>query len=109
MSSDDRETTEDGASELRTLSAAGAGNSQLYRELKFKNKQLRKTAGQQGQTIYRLRAELAEVRATHSKLDRGELRRLERVAQERLDEINVLQEKLAAAGQLDGGQPESST
>lgn len=102
MSSDDRETTEGGASELDSL----AKEPQWARELRYKNRQLRKTCGKQGQTIHNLRAELAEVRALNSKLQRGELRRLERVTQEMLDEIEVLEQKLAAAGELDGGVPE---
>lgn len=93
MSSDDQATTEDRASELDSLKR----EPRYVRELRYKIRQLSKTCGKQGQTIYRLRAELAEVRATHSKLDRGELRRLERVTQEQLAEINVLEEKLAAA------------
>lgn len=73
------------------------------RQLKWQNRQLAKTSGKQGQTIHQLRAELAEVRALIGKNERGELRRLERVTQEQLDEINVLEQKLAAAQDLDGG------
>jgi hypothetical protein len=51
--------------------------SQLEREL-LKVKQLSKCCGRQGETIHRLRAELAEVRELNSKIDRGRLRRLER-------------------------------
>src|SRR5882757_5136250 len=80
----------------RELTASGAGNSQLYRELKYRNKQLSKSCGKQGQTIYRLRAELAEVRTLNSKADRGELRRLERVTQEQAETIAALEEKLIA-------------
>ena len=51
------------------------------RELRFKVKQLSKCCGKQGETIHLLRAELAEVRELNSKLERGELRRLERRAE----------------------------
>lgn len=48
------------------------------RELRFRLRQANKTVGHQGQTIHQLRAELAEVRALNSKIERGDLRRLER-------------------------------
>lgn len=70
---------------------------QQVRELKYRLKNTNKTVGKQGETIYRLRSELAEVRATHSKIDRGDLRRLERVNQELVDYIVTLEAKLAAA------------
>lgn len=99
MSSDDRETTEDGCSELDILSK----EPQWARELRWKNRQLRKTCGKQGQTIHGLRAELAEVRALIRKEDRGDLRRLERVTREQADciegqteIIHTLEKKLAA-------------
>lgn len=65
--------------EARKLAGLGAGNSQLYRELRYRLKQANKTMGKQGQTIANLRGELARLREEHSKIDRGELRRLERV------------------------------
>lgn len=52
------------------------------RYLKYKNRTLAKQNGKQGETIHRLRAELAEVRSLNSRIDRGELRRLERVNHE---------------------------
>lgn len=81
---------------------------QTIRLLRWKVKQLAKTSGRQGQTIHQLRAELAEVRELNSKIERGELRRLERVTQEQLAEINMLEEKLAAADQLDNTVPEAA-
>lgn len=47
------------------------------REIKFRLKQANKALGQTGGRIHQLRAELAEVRALNSKVDRGELRRLQ--------------------------------
>lgn len=64
--------------EVRRLSALASGNSQLTRELRYRLKQVNKTMGRQGQTIANLRGELARIREEHSKIDRGELRRLER-------------------------------
>lgn len=85
------------------LGVTASGSSQLYRELRWKNSQLRKTCGKQGQTIHRLRAELAEVRELNSKIERGDLRRLERVVVEQAGHIasqteiiKALEEKLAA-------------
>lgn len=92
MSSDDRETTEDGASELDSV----AKEPQWARELRYKTRQLRKTCGKQGQTIHNLRAELAEVRALNSKIERGELRRLERVTQEQDELLSAKDEAIAA-------------
>jgi len=100
MSSDDQATTEDRCSELgtpvsipsvrvpdatiskseaRMLAGLDSGNSQLTRELRYRLKQANKTMGKQGQTIANLRGELARIREENSKIDRGELRRLERV------------------------------
>jgi len=64
------------------------------RELRWQNRQLRKTCGRQGQTIHMLRAELAEVRALNSKLERGELRRQERVIEEQAETIARLKRKI---------------
>jgi predicted RNase H-like nuclease (RuvC/YqgF family) len=86
-------------------------NTHEIRELRFKIKQLSRQNGQQGDTIHRLRAELAEVRELNSKIERGELRRLERFeisAIEQLDRdrgfreqqgkiIHLLKEKLDIA------------
>ncbi len=47
------------------------------RELRFRVKQLGRQNGHQGETIHRLRAELAEVRELHSRIERGQLRALE--------------------------------
>lgn len=65
------------AAEIRELTAADEKHQS--RVLKYRLKQANKTMGKQGQTIANLRGELARVREEHSKIDRGELRRLERV------------------------------
>lgn len=52
-------------------------NTHEIRELKYKLRLLAKQNGKQGESIHRLRAELAEVRELNSKIDRGDLRRLE--------------------------------
>jgi hypothetical protein len=83
------------------------------RELRFKVKQLARQNGKQGQTIHQLRADLAEVRELGSKIERGELRRLQRFEEiakeqfkldksrlEHADEaIQRLKEKLDAANE----------
>lgn len=66
------------------------------RELRYKFRQLCRQAGKQGDTIHRLRAELAEVRALNSKIDRGSLYRTERRVIDQAEEIKRLEEKLAA-------------
>jgi predicted RNase H-like nuclease (RuvC/YqgF family) len=87
------------------------------RELRYRNRLLARTSGRQGQAIYALRCQLAEVRALHSKIDRGDLRAYERrlivqadtilKLEERLAEtqaaIKALEEKLAAEGTFGGG------
>ena len=78
---------------------------ELARRLKLANRVM----GRQGATIANLRGELARTREDHSKIERGELRRLERfeitaleqfaLDKERLDrahdEIKRLREKLS--------------
>jgi hypothetical protein len=80
------------------------------RELRRQLKLVHKTMGRQGRTIAALKGELARTREDHTKIERGELRRLERFEEmareqfaldkERLDrshkEIVRLREKLAA-------------
>lgn len=65
-------------------------SSHEVRELKFRLKQQRQQNGRQGQTIHRLRAELAEVRALNSKIERGELRHLERLLVGRDGQLQAL-------------------
>lgn len=86
------------------------GEPQEIRYLQWKLRTLCKQNGRQGETIHRLRAELAEVRELNSRIDRGDLRRLERFEisaqeqfardRERLDraheEIKALHDKLIA-------------
>lgn len=67
------------------------------RELKFRLKQLGKANGRQGETIHRLRAELAEALAINSKIDRGEVRNLEHLVMWRDDTIRRLRDKLGRA------------
>lgn len=45
---------------------------------RWKLKQANKTIGRQGQTIYGLRGELAVTRELHGKIERGDIRSLER-------------------------------
>jgi hypothetical protein len=80
------------------------------RHLKHQLRLANKTMGRQGATIYGLRNELARVREENSKLERGELRRLQRFEESALEgavqmrerlnqaqeEIKRLREKLAA-------------
>lgn len=56
------------------------------REVKFRLKQANKALGATGGHIHQLRAELAEVRELNSKVDRGDLRRLERQSAEWAEE-----------------------
>jgi chromosome segregation ATPase len=66
----------------------------LERELRYRNAQLRRTCGTQGRTIHLLRAELAEVRELNSKVERGDLRRYERLVPELREEINSLRQQV---------------
>lgn len=80
------------------------------RELKYRLSHANRVMGRQGRTIAGLRGELARTREDHTKIERGELRRLERFEEmaleqfahdkDRLDnsheEIKRLREKLAA-------------
>jgi hypothetical protein len=81
MSSDDRAT----------------GPTQLERELRYRNAQLRRTCGKQGTTIHLLRAELAEVRELNGKVERGDLRRLERFEATALEQFALDKERLERA------------
>jgi hypothetical protein len=58
------------------------------RDLKRRLKIANKTMGKQGQTIANLRGELARIREENSKIDRGELRRLERFEATAMDLID---------------------
>lgn len=63
------------------------------RKLKYQLKTAHKTMGAQGQTIHSLRAELSEVRELNSKLDRAELRRLQRRERELMATVETLREE----------------
>lgn len=64
------------------------------RQLRYQLKRANATMGKQGQTIHNLRAELAETRELHSKIERGDLRRLERREGEYHETIDKLREEL---------------
>lgn len=75
------------------------------RDLRWKLKQLSKQNGRQGNTIYNLRAQLAEARAITGKIERGAVRTLERTLEVYVEQIvklqNVnaeLQEKIETLG-----------
>lgn len=72
------------------------------REKQYRLTQAHKHIGKQGDTIHLLRAELAEVRELHSRIERGELRYMDRaiakanaIILEAEARIAVLEEKLA--------------
>lgn len=76
-------------------------NSEV-RELRWRIRQLGKQNGRQGETIHRLRAELAEMREMNGRIQRGELRDLDRAVaalhvtrQLHVDTIATLREKLS--------------
>ena len=79
----------------RTLHALGSANSSEQRGLRWRLKQANKTMGRQGQTIANLRGELARVRAENSKIERGELRRLENFEIRAQEAMHVQDEELA--------------
>jgi hypothetical protein len=64
------------------------------RHLRFKLKRANKTMGAQGETIYRLRGELALVREEHSKIERGDLRSLERRVEHLVEDLVAAQEEV---------------
>jgi len=66
------------------------------RRLKYQLKRANVTMGQQGQTIHTLRAELAEVRALNSKIERGELRRLERQVEDAREQLRQAHDSIAS-------------
>jgi uncharacterized coiled-coil protein SlyX len=64
------------------------------RELRRRLKRANTTMGRQGRTIADLRGQLARVREDHSKLDRGELRRLERFEEMALEQFALDKDRL---------------
>jgi len=79
--------------------------SHEVRELRFRIKMLGRQNGQQGDTIHRLRAELAEVRELNSKVERGLVKSLERqvveyrrLLDQRNDDVGVTQGDGVVAG-----------
>lgn len=100
MSSDDRETTEDHASELDGLSKVPRAQRVLAHQLTVAREQLaaeRARNAAQGNTIYALRCQLAEARELSSKIERGELRLAERRIADLLTHNRELREKLIAS------------
>ncbi len=83
------------------------------RELKFRLKQANRALGSTGERIHRLRAELAEVRELNSKIDRGELRRLQRESVEWAEErAHLIEEGVNARrriAELEGKLADSET
>lgn len=59
------------------------------RELSFRLKQLRAQNGAQGKSIYNLRCIIEELRSSSSKVERGDLRRLERLVPELKEELET--------------------
>lgn len=57
-----------------------ADDDHELRLARFKLKQANRTMGRQGETIHQLRGELAEIRELNSKVERGQIRSLEREA-----------------------------
>lgn len=60
------------------LIEAATKDGQLVRKLRWQIKQMSRQLGRQGDTIHRLRCELAEVRELNGRVERGELRGYER-------------------------------
>ena len=79
-------------SDDKKIDMADAINSSEQRGLRWRLKQANKTMGRQGQTIAALRGELARAREETSKIDRGELRRLERFT---ADDVQLRERRLA--------------
>lgn len=69
------------------------------REAQYRLKQAHKTMGRQGRAIANLRAELARAREETSKVERGELRRLERFEEMAKAQFAHDEERLRAAGE----------
>jgi hypothetical protein len=67
------------------------------RELRHRLKLANRTMGKQGRTIRSLRGELALVREEHSKIERGDLRRLERFEETALEQFALDKERLERA------------
>lgn len=59
------------------------------RELRRRLRIANKTMGRQGQTIANLRGELARIREENSKIERGELRRLQRFEETAHEQFNL--------------------
>lgn len=76
-------------------------NTHEVRDLKRRLKIANKTMGRQGQTIAGLRGELARTREENSKIDRGELRRLQRFETTALELIDKLENEIARREKLE--------
>lgn len=58
-----------------------------------------RTMGRQGQTIANLRGELARVRGEHSRIERGELRRLQRFEEMAIEQFRLGEQQLQRASE----------
>ena len=74
-------------------------DSHEVRELKYRLRQANRTMGKQGITIAALRGELARTREDHSKIERGELRRLERFEETAKRQMALDEERLQRVGE----------
>jgi hypothetical protein len=72
-------------------------DSHEVRELRRQLRLAHKTQGKQGQTIAALRGELARVRGDHSKIERGDLRELERFREMAVEQFTLDETRLANA------------
>ena len=67
------------------------------RELRRRLKQANAVMGRQGRTIYDLHCQLAELREIHGKIERDEVRRLEREVNKLVDQTALDHERLERA------------
>ena len=74
-------------------------NTHDIRELARRLKLANRTMGKQGVTIANLRGELARTREEHSKIERGDLRRLERFEETALAQFELDKERLERASE----------
>lgn len=90
-------------------SATASDDNHELRELRWRIGQLHKQLGRQGETIHRLRGELADVRQLNSKVERGQIRNLEASMAWRDEEIARLRTSLTTARECNQRQRERLT